>query len=192
MAKGSNTTRSGGASTRASTTSSNNVLDALAKDIRDNYGEIDYRKFGWDVWDNLSEAQVNSVLEKAQFTGATSDDLWSGTLYMPETESTMVERLEEALVNESWGNHDDDSSWTVGYKDGSRKYLDSGSNDFDMKSSSAYKQSYKNAHSAIDVKNVAFIVYSGADGQPTYAVRKGGEQAMRDYGFDFWEKGKRR
>lgn len=192
MAKGSNTTRNGGAATRSSTATPNSVLDELAKGIRDNYGEIDYRKLGWDVWDNLSEAQINTVLEKAEFTGATSDDIANGTLYMPETEKTMVERLEEALVNESWGNHDDDSSWTVGYKDGTKKYLDSSSNDFDMKSSTAYKQSYKNAHSAINVKDVAFIVYSGADGQPTYAVRKGREQAMRDYGFDFWSKGKKR
>lgn len=61
-----------------------------------------------------------------------------------------------------------------------------------MKPSSAYKQSYINAKAAIHKSDVAFVIYYGANGQPSYTVRKGGEKEMRDYGFDFWEKGKKK
>lgn len=123
MSKGSNITRKSGANARSASVGSTNIIAQLADNIRNNHGEIDYRKLGWDVWDNLSEQQINDVLQEAEFTGATSDDIQEGTLYMPVNEKTMFEGLEEALVNESWGNHNEDSIWTVGYKDGRKNIL---------------------------------------------------------------------
>lgn len=183
MAKGSGNTRT----TRQRTTSNSQwkgIVNNIAKD-----GSIDY-----DNWLTLSENQQNKALQEARFTGAVSDDLSNGVVYMLIAKDDMVRRFQDALVNEMQGYGVNDESYTVLYKDGTTKHLDTISNDFDNVkiNSNMNRQAYTNAKNALKLRDVAAIIQYSADGQPCYYLAPKGEKAMRDYGFDFYKKGVKR
>lgn len=147
-----------------------------------------------DLWDELNQEQHQTILMEAGFSGAISDDLDQGQIYLPIYKKDIVAEFQDALVNEMQGyGMDDSTSYTVLYKDGTRKYLSHDmENDFEDTKISVKmpKQSYTNAKNALKISNVAAIIRSDGYGQPRYYVAKGGEQAMRDYGFEFWKGGK--
>ena len=145
-----------------------------------------------EKWEILSDEQQELALMEAGFTGAISDDLSDGTIYYQESKDNIVSRFTEALVNEMQGYGINDEFYTVLYKDGSKKYLDEMNNDFDKAhiTKYMYKQAYTNAKNALQLSKVAAIIVSDGFDQPRYYVAKGGEQQMRDYGFEFWKNGR--
>lgn len=160
------------------------LVDAIAKnDIPNN-----------DLWESLSDEQQELALMEAGFTGAITDDLSNGTVYIPAMKDDMVSRFQEDLVNEMQGyGMDDSTSWTILYKDGSKKYLNHDiENDFDGVhiTKGMYKQAYTNAKNALQISKVAAIIKTDGYDQPRYYVAKGGEKQMHDYGFEFWKKGR--
>lgn len=52
------------------------------------------------------------------------------------------------------------------------------------------KQAYTNAKKALRLGSVAAIIRTDAGGQPTFYLAKGGEQRMREYGFELWKNGR--
>ena len=134
------------------------------------------------------------ALMEAGFSGAITDDLENGTVYIEAEKNDLVSSFQEDLVNEMQGyGMDDSTSWTILYKDGSKKYLSHDmENDFDDThiTKGMYKQAYTNAKNALKLSNVAAIIKSDGYEQPRYYVAKGGEKQMRDYGFEFWKKGR--
>lgn len=160
------------------------LVDAIAKnDIPNN-----------DLWEQLSKEQQELALMEAGFSGAITDDLENGTVYIEEKKDDLVSSFQEDLVNEMQGyGMDDSTSWTILYKDGSKKYLSHDmENDFDTVhiTKDMYKQAYNNAKSALQISKVAAIIKSDGYDQPRYYVAKGGEKQMHDYGFEFWKKGR--
>lgn len=157
------------------------MINAVAKNDTPNH----------DVWEQLSQEQQELVLMQAGFSGAISDDLVDGTMYIPASKDNMVTQFVESLVNEMQGYGIKDEFYTVLYKDGSAKYLDELTNDFDSVNitDKMYKQAYTNAKNALQLSKVAAIIKSDAFEQPRYYVAKGGEQQMRNYGFEFWKNG---
>ena len=77
-------------------------------------------------------------------------------------------------------------------QDGSKKYLDETSNDFADAhiTNNMVKQAYTNAKRALRLGSVAAIIRTDAGGQPTFYLAKGGEQRMREYGFELWKNGR--
>lgn len=190
MAKASGNTRAkyptnrerGGGNKGVSDSQYQSVVNAIAKNDMSNH----------DVWEQLSQEQQELALMQAGFTGAISDDLTEGTMYVPTSKNDMVTQFVESLVNEMQGYGIKDEFYTVLYKDGSKKYLDELTNDFGNANitDKMYKQAYTNAKNALQLSKVAAIIKSDAFDQPRYYVAKGGEQQMRNYGFEFWEKEK--
>ncbi len=192
MAKGSGTTRTkypsknnGGGNDGYMTESQyQSLVDAIAKNEIPNN----------DLWESLSNEQQELALMEAGFSGAITDDLDNGTVYIEEKKDTLVSWFQEDLVNEMQGYGMDDSvQWTVLYKDGSKKYLSHDmENDFDSTHITAgmYKQAYTNAKNALKLSQVAAIIKTDGYDQPRYYVAKGGEKQMHDYGFEFWKHGK--
>lgn len=147
-----------------------------------------------DLWEQLSKEQQELALMEAGFSGAITDDLENGTVYVEAKKDDLISSFQEDLVNEMQGyGMDDSTSWTILYKDGNKKYLshDMG-NDFDSThiTKGMYKQAYTNAKSALQISKVAAIIKSDGYDQPKYYVAKGGEKQMHDYGFEFWKHGK--
>lgn len=141
---------------------------------------------------DLNSEQKEVALMTAGFTGAISDDIEDGTMYIPTTKDNIVAQFQDTLVNAMQGYQVLDEFYTVLYKDGSRRYLDETTNDFDFAhiTKNMGKQAYTNAKSALQLSKVAAIIRSDAFDQPRYYVAKGGEQQMRDYGFEFWKSGR--
>lgn len=183
MAKGSGSTRITSPSYSKITGGNQHALiDAIAK------GDIP----SFDSWVSLSSQQQKSILAKANFNGATSDDLSDGTVYIEDTKDHIVALFQDTLVNLMQGHGIQDEFYTVLYKDGSKRYLDESTNDFEHAkiTDNMGKQAYTNAKNVIQLSKVAAIIRSDADGQPHYYLAKGGEQQMHNYGFDFWKNGK--
>lgn len=188
MAKNSGNTRRKNPSTSVNEQEglSQRQWDAIVSGIAKS-GDIDY-----DQWQELDQEQQELALMEAGFTGAISDDLGDATLYLPESKDNMVAWFQDDLVNEMWGHQIQDISWTVLYKDGSKKYLDETSNDFADAhiTNNMVKQAYTNAKKALRLGSVAAIIRTDAGGQPTFYLAKGGEQRMREYGFELWKNGR--
>lgn len=147
-----------------------------------------------DLWESLSDEQQELALMEAGFSGAISDDLENGTVYIAKNKNDLVPVFQDDLVNKMQGLGLDDSvEWTVLYKNGSKKHLNALENDFDDThiTTSMYKQAYANAKNALKLRQVAAIIRTDGYGQPWYYVAKGGEKQMRDYGFEFWKHGER-
>lgn len=160
------------------------LVDAIAKNEIPNN----------DLWESLSNEQQELALTKAGFSGAISDDLENGTVYIAKNKNDLVPVFQDDLVNKMQGLGLDDSvEWTVLYKNGSKKHLNALENDFDDShiTASMYKQAYTNAKGALKLSQVAAIIHTDGYGQPWYYVAKGGEKQMSDYGFEFWKHGKR-
>ena len=145
-----------------------------------------------DTWEKLSLEQQEVALMQAGFSGAVSDDLTEGTMYIPTSKDSIVTQFVESLVNEMQGYGIKDESYTVLYKNGDKKYLDEMTNDFGNAhiTDKMYKQAYTNAKNALQISKVAAIIKSDAFDQPRYYVAKGGEKQMQDYGSEFWNNGK--
>ena len=188
MAKGSGGTRAKKPSKKSSDYISENQYQSLVDSINKN--EIPNN----DLWEQLSKEQQELALMEAAFSGAITDDLEHGTVYIEAEKNDLVSSFQEDLVNEMQGyGMDDSTSWTILYKDGSKKYLSHDmENDFDDThiTKGMFKQAYTNAKNALKISNVAAIIKSDGYEQPRYYIAKGGEKQMRDYGFEFWKKGR--
>lgn len=145
-----------------------------------------------DIVSKMDVAQIELALMVAGFTGAVSDDLENGTVYIPAEKEDLIREFQDELVNEMEGYGLPDSFWTVLYKDGTRKFLDEEQNDYEDFgfTKTACKQNYNRARAALHLRDVAAIIRSDGYDQPRYFVNKGGEQQMRDYGFEFWQDGR--
>lgn len=147
-----------------------------------------------DLWEQLSKEQQELALMEAGFSGAITDELENGTVYIEAEKKDLVFSFQEDLVNEMEGyGMDDSTSWTILYKDGSKKYLSHDmENDFADThiTKNMSKQAYTNAKNALKLSKVAAIIRTDGYDQPQYYVAKGGEKQMRDYGFEFWKNGR--
>ena len=162
------------------------LVNSISKD-----GQIDIR-----VWEDLTNSQRELALMEAGFSGMIGEDFSDGTLYIEENRESLLSRLNDAILNDANFGPDADNTWTIGYKDGTRKYLDGTQNDFDVSGQLTNRQSGRTqsaiAEKAINKKNIAYILSTSAIDQPRYYVNgESGQRLLKDYGgFEFWKKGR--
>lgn len=156
MAKNSGGTRAKKPSNKSSDYISENQYQSLVNSISKN--EIPNN----DLWEQLSKEQQELALMEAGFSGAITDDLEDGTVYIKADKDDLVSYFQEDLVNEMSGyGMDDSTSWTVLYKDGSKKYLSHDmENDFADThiTKNMSKQAYTNAKNALKLSNNTLLI----------------------------------
>lgn len=169
-------------------------MDAIADKIaKGGYVSIDDE--AWVDEMTLDERELTLML--AGFTGLTNEELdENGTFYVPLDKDRLVEEFQEALSNEvAYNGMDENTFFTIGYKDGSRKYLSHDENDFDD-AKITYTQSpstqWSKAKSALKLRDVAYILRSDGYQEPNYwANGKDGLNLLKQYGgFEEWKKGR--
>lgn len=202
MAKASGSTR-GSASAASNTVTPEQTLrpamqDSIAQLINKG-GYTEFSREQAEAWEDMTLDEKLATLQQGGFTGLVdADELDNiGTLYLPIDKQQLVNEFQEALANEMGFNGMDDSiTFTVGYKDGTRKYLSYMENDFDdagITRATASRASWAKAKSALHLRDVAYIIRSDGYAEPNYWVAKdaASQQLLKDYGgFQQWERGR--
>lgn len=149
------------------------------------------------IWSDVMDLnQRELTLMMAGFTGLTNEELeTNGTLYFPVSKKEMLDLLIEALRNELQGYGMDDSTmFTIGYKDGTVKTYSHDDCDFIPKQPLTDNQSCstqeKIIRSALQTRNITFIIMSDGYEEPVFFVTKEGVPSLKQYGdFEEWYKG---
>ena len=169
------------------------IADRIAKG-----GIVSFSRSEAEAWSEMTRDERELTLMLAGFTGLIDEDEFEdlGTIYMPIAKSALVEEFQEALANEM-GFHgmDDSTTFTIGYKDGSRKYLSRDENDFDDAGITANQTSrtqWAEAKSALRLRDVAYIIRTNGYDEPNYyANGKQGMRLLKESGrFEEWKKGR--
>lgn len=146
----------------------------------------------WLAFYDLSASQQEEILRRGEFTGATLQDDPGADLFIPISKNDIVRTFQDSLVNEMQGYPIKDEFYDVVYKDGSAKSLREDENDFANAgiTNNMMGTAYTKAKAALHLRDVAGIVYQDSMGSYIY-VAKGGKNAVRKFGYDLWEKGKK-
>lgn len=175
-------------------------MDRLAEIIsKGGYVQIDDRELA-DVWiDDMTLDEKELTLMLAGFTGMINEELEeNGTMYFPLPKKELVGLFVDQLVNQLDGNGMEESTmFTIGYKDGTVKYLAELDDDFSDSVRFTDKISYSGLHrkakEAIGLSNVTFIIKSDGYDEPNYWVADDemAKEQLRKYGgFEYWKKGR--
>lgn len=172
------------------------LMDAIADRIAKG-GYVTFERAEANAWEDMTLDERELTLMLAGFTGLTNDELdGNGTLYVPIDKKQLVEEFQEALTNEM-GFHgmDDSTIFTIGYKDGSRKYLSEMENDFEdsgITTSQSSRTQWEKAKAALKLRDVAYIIRSDGYQEPNYWVNGAdGMRQLKQYGgFEEWKKGR--
>lgn len=175
------------------------MMDAIADTIAKG-GYLTFMGEQHDAWQDMTTDERDLTLMLAGFTGMIDSDHYDefGTLYIPLPKKDLLNEIEEALDNEWTGNGMDDSTmFTIGYKDGSRKYIAPGETDFEPKqkitSNTSPREVWRRARASLGLRDVAYIIRTDGYQEPNYWVADN-EQArelLRKYGgFEYWRNGR--
>ena len=193
MGKQSGGTRKKGSNSASQT--DNYLTDAEYRSVIDDISNKDIPNN--DAWLKMSQEQRELALMEAGFSGAISDDFDNGVLYNEVSKESIIDLVRDDIVNRSLNddNYFDDSiSIHILYKDGTRKYIDEFTNDFDdvhITNNMSYKGQKAAAQNGLKISKVDAIIRSDGYDQPRYYVAKGYEKQLKDYaGFEFWKKGR--
>ena len=202
MAKASGSTRRSSPSSQASASvqperyMTPERMDAIA-DVISRGGYVSFERQDNEAWQDMTLDERELTLMLAGFTGLTNEELDdAGTIYVPIAKQRLVEEFQEALANEMGFNGMDDSvTFTVGYKDGSRKYLSEMENDFSdsgITPQMTSRSQWTRAKQALRLRDVAYIIRSDGYQEPNYwANGADGMQQLKQYGgFEEWKKGR--
>ena len=170
-------------------------MDAIAEVISKG-GTISFDRVDADAWSDMTLDERELTLMLAGFSGLTNEELEdTGTIYSPIAKSQLVEEFQDALANElGFHGMDDSTMFTIGYKDGTRKYLSSMDNDFEdagITPSQGSRTQWAKAKSALRLRDVAYIIRTNGYDEPNYyANGEQGMQLLKSYGgFEQWKKG---
>ena len=171
-------------------------MDAIAEVISKG-GTISFDRADADAWSDMTLDERELTLMLAGFSGLTNEELEdTGTIYSPIAKSQLVEEFQDALANElGFHGMDDSTVFTIGYKDGTRKYLSSMDNDFEdagITPSQGSRTQWAKAKSALRLRDVAYIIRTNGYDEPNYyANGEQGMQLLKSYGgFEQWKKGR--
>lgn len=171
-------------------------MDAIAEVISKG-GTISFDRVDADAWSDMTLDERELTLMLAGFSGLTNEELEdTGTIYSPIAKSQLVEEFQDALANElGFHGMDDSTMFTIGYKDGTRKYLSSMDNDFEdagITPSQGSRTQWAKAKSALRLRDVAYIIRTNGYDEPNYyANGEQGMQLLKSYGgFEQWKKGR--
>lgn len=201
MAKSSGGTRIGNRTKSApSTQLERNLTPALMDAIADRIakgGFVSFERAEANAWEDMTLDERELTLMLAGFTGLTNDELdGNGTIYVPIDKKQLVEEFQEALTNEmGFHSMDDSTVFTIGYKDGSRKYLSEMENDFEdsgITASQSSRTQWGRAKVALKLRDVAYIIRSDGYQEPNYWVNGAeGMRQLKQYGgFEEWKRGR--
>lgn len=209
MAKNSGTTRraapgasdsGGGASQQVDKFLQPAQMDRLAEIIsKGGYVSIDDRELA-EVWtEDMTLEEKELTLMLAGFTGMINEELEEhGTMYFPMDKKELVDMLVEQIDNELLGYGMEDSTmFTVGYKDGTRKYLAKYDDDFTenikVTNNTSGSERTRREKAALKLSQVAYIIKSDGYDEPQYWVAPDSDSQwlLKQYGnFEFWKKGR--
>lgn len=175
------------------------IAETMANAI-EKYGWFSFEGAQRDAWGDMTTDERDLTLMYAGFTGMIDEDEYEnfGTIYIPMDKKKLVEELKEQLVNDWQGYGVEESTmFTIGYKDGSRKYLSQLESDFEpsrpVTNRTTSRSASELAQGSIKLRDVAYIIRSNGYDEPNYWVANNdtAKELLRKYGnFEFWRKGR--
>lgn len=175
MAKGSGTNRA--TSWRdVSKVSSNERVDFVVRHLKADYGEPDNEAIL--AFDALSDSEKDTVLAKTNFTGIVYNDQFygsEGTLSIAE--NVGKDRIFSMVDDYAYYNKpDDDSTFTIGYSDGTIRNYDSFSNQ---------------TRRAVKRTGAEWVMGGGLASGSYWASEKGLKMMAEYADFSIWKNGKK-
>lgn len=142
-------------------------------------------------WNDLDVASRELALMEAGFTGIADEG--AENILFEVSKDDMLGWLADRIVSNAEGYTNSDESFTIGYKDGSRKEVNAITEEIAITygGRTSSRTRYDQAYRAMDRRNISFVILEDGARGTYYANGSDGLKMLKRYsGFEKWTNGR--